>query len=197
MSVYRSICKGPKSHYNVSHTVYLRTMPQKEPLTHSHTDRTVTKWTYTSFYLHPYLCHHLSGVSPSLSSSLQSISLSYSSDKWLAVGDNHRSLNTSNICRAVLQSLTTRDKTHTVSLTHTYTILNPAGSHRMGSSVQGFALCIRRWDFKDGLDMEVGKMRDNTHTHKVTAVYWSNQTDSFMALTHKSRRNTDTHMLKM
>lgn len=164
MSVYRSICKGPKSHYNVSHTVYVCIMHRR-----SHW-RTLTqtgqwqKWTYTSFYLHPYLCHHLSGVSPSLSSSLQSISFSYSSDKWLAVGDNHRSLNTSNICRAVLQSLTTRDKTHTVSLTHTYTILNPAGAHRMGSSVQRFALCIRRWDFKDGLDMEVGKMRDNTHT---------------------------------
>ncbi len=120
VSVYRSICKGPKSHYYVSlsHTLCI-CAHHNHNATEAATDRTMMKWTYTSFYLHPYLCHHLSEVSLSLS--LQSISLSYSSDKWLAVGDNHRSLNTSNICRAVLQSLTTRDKTHAVSLTHTHT----------------------------------------------------------------------------
>ncbi len=186
VSVYRSICKGTQISLlclSLTHTMYLA--HHNHNATEAATDRTMMKWTYTSFYLHPYLCHHLSEVSLSLS--LQSISLSYSSDKWLAVGDNHRSLNTSNICRAVLQSLTTRDIKHTRSPLHTHThspqsCWIPPNRVRVG---RVFALCICRCDFKDGLDKEVGKMRANTHTQSERCLLINS--NSFLALTHKSR----------
>ncbi len=182
------LCIGPSARdpnltiMSLSHTHYsfvhiTITIPQKQPQTGQWQNELTLLFTFILTSAITYL----------ESLSLQSISLSYSADKWPAVGDNHRSLNTSNICRAVLQSLTTRDKTHAVSLTHTHThspqsCWIPPNRVRVGKV---FVICFCRCDFKDGLEKEVGKMRGNTHTQSDRCLLINS--DSFMALTHKSR----------